>query len=311
MAQHALVLAIALGLCGCAAPSREGEAEARSLLGEPLYRPVIDGPRRAEVDQQLREARAMYDADPTSEQNVIWFGRRLAYAGRFKEAVDVYSKGVDRLPRSYRLLRHRGHRLITLRRFDDALRDLALAAELCVSMPDELEPDGVPNASGVPRSTDRSNIFYHHGLVLYLMGRWEESDAAFARRLSVSAFNDDMVVSMTHWRYLALRRSGRDRDANHLLESVREGMDIRENHGYYRLCLYYQGKISEDEALGRSPDGRADAGVAYGVAAVRLLNGDRRGGIELLEEAVRVSPWTSFGHIAAEADLARFARKER
>ena len=285
--------------------------EARSLLGEALYRPTIEEPRRTEVDQKLLAARAIYDADPTSEQSVIWYGRRLAYAGRFRDAVGVYSKGIDVLPGSYRLLRHRGHRLITLREFDRALRDLVRAAELCVSMPDELEPDGVPNASGVPRSTDQSNIYYHHGLVLYLMGRWEEADAAFAKRSSVAAFNDDMVVSMTHWRYLALRRSGRERDANHLLESVREGMDIRENHGYYRLCRYYQGKINEDEAIGRDADGRADAGVAYGVAAVRLLNGDRQGGIALLEETVRASPWASFGHIAAEADLARFARKDR
>lgn len=64
-------------------------------------------------------------------------------------------------------------------------------------------------------------------------------------------------------------------------------------------------------AIARSTDGRADAGVAFGVAAVRFLNGDRQGGVALLGETVRVSPWACFGRIAAEADLERFARKDR
>lgn len=306
LAASLFVLALALTAC---TSSPRGDVEGTSLLGTPLTRSPLAPERLPELERQLAEAKAALDRDPQSEDAAIWHGRRLAYLGRYRDAIDVFTRALAIHPDSHRLLRHRGHRYITLRQFDRAIADLQRAAAFCERVPDAIEPDGAPNARGTPRSTDRSNIYYHLGLALYLAGRFEESDAAFARRTALAAYNDDMIVSTTHWRYLALRRIGREADAAALLEPIRPGMYIAENDGYYRLCRYYKGLIAEDEALARKPDGGIDAGAAYGVAMMRHIRGDRAGARALFDEILAKTNWASFGHIAAEAEMARDPRR--
>ena len=74
-----------------------------------------------------------------------------------------------------RFYRHRGHRYISVRRFDEAAADLARAAELSEGVPDVVGEDGAPNAAGIPRSTSHSNIWYHLGLAYYLQGEFERA----------------------------------------------------------------------------------------------------------------------------------------
>ena len=55
---------------------------------------------------------------------LIWLGRRNAYLGNYKDAIGIYTEGIQKYPNDARFYRHRGHRLITLRCFDDAIADL-------------------------------------------------------------------------------------------------------------------------------------------------------------------------------------------
>ena len=98
---------------------------------------------------------------------------------------------------------------ICLGRCDRAL-ELAIdyAAALIEGTDDEVEPDGLPNALGIPVSTLHSNIWYHLGLARYLKGDYEGAVQAYGRGLEVSR-GPDNVVSTTHWLYMALRRLGR------------------------------------------------------------------------------------------------------
>ncbi len=68
------------------------------------------------------------------------------------------------------MYRHRGHRYITLREFDKAIADFNKAVELIEGTDDIVEPDGAPNAAGIPTSTLHTNIWYHLGLAHYLKG---------------------------------------------------------------------------------------------------------------------------------------------
>lgn len=282
-----------------------GEIEARSLLGRDLVRPSIPGERIAALEANLAATVAAYKAAPT-EENLIWVGRRLGYLGRFRDAVDVYIAGRREWPRSHAILRHLGHREITLRRFQSAEKHLALAATLAERVPDRAEPDGDPNPAGVARSTDRSNIYYHLGLARYLRGDYAGAVDGFGRRRGLASFNDDMLVSTTHWQYLALRRLGRHEDAAQLVADIRPGMDVLENHGYYALCLMYAGLKRPEDVIERKPDGSfADAGAAYGVAAYLALEGRGAESDTILRTLVEKNNWASFGVIAAEADLAR------
>lgn len=298
-----ILVAVLVVLAGCAG---QPGPEAHSMLGEPLRRESLPGVETPEKLRALEEARAALARSPDDEASWIWLGRRLGYLGRFREAIDVFSDGLRRHPESYRLLRHRGHRYISCRDLDRAVADLSLAARLSEGHADEVEPDGAPNPSGVARSTDRSNIYYHLGLAHYLRGEYEQADRAFAVRDGLESVNDDMIVSSTHWRYLALRRLGRDVDARALVGRVHEGMHVLENSGYHDLCLVYAGRMSPSTALSRATEGGSrDHSVEYGVAAFCMLSGEEVRAREMLEALVASPSWHSFGMIAAECDLAR------
>ena len=135
--------------------------------------PVMSADVLAKRETDLAAARAAHEKNPHDADALIWVGRRLGYLGRYRDAIDVFTEGVKKHPRDARMLRHRGHRWITLRDFDRAIRDLDRAAELVRGTPDQIEPDGLPNARNIPTSTLQSNIWYHLGLAHFLKGDFE------------------------------------------------------------------------------------------------------------------------------------------
>lgn len=289
-----VVIILTLGACA--------SHQSWPAMGRPRDAEPITPERLATLESNLAAARADYDADPRSEDAAIWYGRRLGYLGRFEQAIDIYTKGLRDHPQSYRLLRHRGHRYITLRWFDDAARDLTRAAELIKGTPDAIEPDGAPGPTNAARSTDHSNIYYHLGLAHYLRGDFAKSNDAFARRNGLAAFNDDMLVSTAHWRYLALRRLGREREAKEVLSEVGPTPDVRENNGYLKICRMYQDARPMEHVAAAMT---GDPGYAYAVAMALLLEGHPAESERVLRRIVAETSWVSFGHIAAEAELAR------
>ena len=327
------VVVLALGACGVDTPSADmisntsaGDAAAEgrqpqglSLLGEPLYAPRLSPETRAEREAQLAQARAQYQQNPRDESNIIWLGRRLAYLGRYKDAIAVYRGGLAEYPNSYKLRRHRGHRFITLRRFDDAIGDLSRAAELIQGRPDEIEPDGLPNPRNIPTSTSHSNIYYHLGLAHYLKGEIEDALEAY-RRCMDFATNNDMRCATSYWLYLTLDRLGRDDEAMAVLEHVTADLEIIENFAYHKLLLLYQGELTPQQvrhslaALSPARRGDApaptsdainDATIAYGLGAWHLIHGRTTEASGIFKEITSGSAWPAFGHLAAEAELAR------
>src|SRR6185295_645182 len=119
--------------------------EATSLFGKPLVSAPPTGEQKTRLEADLAKAQADYDRDPSSADAAIWLGRRLAYLGRFRDAIDVFSRGIAKHPDEPRLYRHRGHRYVTVRKFDEAIADLRKASQLVAGRKDEIEPDGAPN----------------------------------------------------------------------------------------------------------------------------------------------------------------------
>ncbi len=123
-----------------------------------------------------------------------------------------YTPGIRKYPRDARLYRHRGHRYITLRKFDLAIADFQKAVSLIKGLPDEVEPDGQPNARNIPTGTLQFNIWYHLGLAQYLPGRNKGALKSYRECLKVSR-NPDSLVATTHWLYMTLRRLKRKTEA--------------------------------------------------------------------------------------------------
>lgn len=264
------------------------------------------------METQLADARRDAAARPNDPEALIWVGRRIAYLGRYADAIAVFSDGIRRFPNDARFRRHRGHRYISIRRFDEAIADFEKAAELMAGRPDEIEPDGQPNARNAPIGSLQSNVWYHLSLAHYLKGDWDAAASAARSGFAVST-NADRLVSQTHWLYMALRRAGRVEEANASLEPIRDGFDIIENDSYYRLVRMYKGLLpvsATDSLVNAGIRNPSDASLAYGVGNWFLYTGDTTRALRLFDSMLASGQWASFGYIAAEADLARL-RKAR
>lgn len=277
----------------------------RSLLGEPLPLLTLDDEQRATLEDNLTQAQRDYEADPDDEMNIIWLGRRLAYLGRYHEAIDVFSRGVAGHPDSYRLLRHRGHRFITTRQLGRAVADLSNAAALAEDMPDQVESDGAPNADGIPTSTTHTNIYYHLGLAHYLQGEFDLALEAYQTCLEYCT-NNDITVATTYWLFLTARRTGQMDIAVAAIEPITADMHLLENHDYHRLLMLYKGHVREAELLEDIGAGDLSSStLLYGIAMQRLINGDEDGARELFQRIIDTGFWPAFGYIATEAELSR------
>ena len=274
-------------------------AQAVSLSGKALYSPA---PGQAVLDN-LAKAKADYDRAPDDADNIIWYGRRIAYTGDYRGAIEVFSEGVEKFPGDARMYRHRGHRYISIREFDRAIDDLEKAASLIEGTENEVEPDGAPNALNIPVSSLHGNVWYHLGLAYYLKQDWDNAHRAYKNGFDAGR-NDDNRVSTTHWLYSILRRKGDEAEAARVLDVITADMNIIENMSYHNLCLFYKGELSLDELLGDGDGSPAGVAVRYGAANWHYYNGDTEKAKAMLEELAGSAGWAGFGVIAAEADLA-------
>ena len=323
----AAVLGVALGGCSSSGPPAEPlppGAQARSLLGQPLFPPPVAEDQRAKLEQQLVEARAAWQAAPDDADALIWYGRRLGYLGQFHEAVEVFTDGVQRHPQDARLWRYRGHRWITLRQFDKAVADLERAVQLIQDQPDEPEPSGTPNARGIDLDTLHENVWYHLALAHFLRGEFEEALAGWETCLA-TARNDDGRAMCAYWIASAAGRAAAAAEARGdatqaaalrargaaALAGIRPDMDIVEYTSYHHLALAWKGELDPDALLASArADAEGDidlATIGFGVGNWHLCRGETAVARDVFVEVERGKSWHAFGHIAAEVELARAA----
>ncbi|HEX5833822.1 MAG TPA: tetratricopeptide repeat protein [Pyrinomonadaceae bacterium] len=269
-------------------------------------RPQLSAETQREFEAKLNEARELFDKEPSAER-VIWLGRRTAYLGRYKEAIEIFTNGIAKFPADARLYRHRGHRYLTLRCFDRAVEDFEKAAKLVKGKPDEIEPDGLPNARNIPTSTLQSNIWYHLGLAYYLKGDFRRALNAYREAEKVSN-NPDMLVATTHWLYMTLRRLKRENEAQQRLLKIKDDLQLIENADYYKLIRVYKGQLKAADLLAeisKNSDSLSNATLGYGLGNWLLYNGQRAEAEKIFRQITAGNQWASFGYIAAEAELAR------
>ena len=289
-------------LCAYAATA---SAQTNCLQTAREVRPELSAETQREFEAKLNEARELFDKEPSAER-VIWLGRRTAYLGRYKEAIEIFTNGIAEFPADARLYRHRGHRYLTLRCFDRAVADFEQAAKLIKGKPDEIEPDGLPNARNIPTSTLQSNIWYHLGLAYYLKRDFRRALNAYREAEKVSN-NPDMLVATTHWLYMTLRRLKRENEAKQTLVKIRDDLELIENADYYKLIRIYKGQLKAADLLAeisKNTDNLSNATLGYGLGNWLLYNGQRTEAEKIFRQITAGNQWASFGYIAAEAELA-------
>ena len=297
--KYYIFLFILLICCSCSTGDQNSNdsehIQCITLLGDTLFTPAV---KRVPALQNYLEAKNEYKSNMDDALSLIWYGRRAAYLGQYKEAIRLFGVGIDKHPEDARFYRHRGHRYISVRGFDSAIKDLRKAADLIKDKPDIIEPDGLPNSRNIPLSTLHGNIWYHLGLVYYLQNDLEKALIAFSHRSILHKY-DDNVVSGSQWIYMILRRMGRIEQAKELLAPIKAEMDIIENMSYHQICLFYKGELTVEEL-------KIDDVALYSLGNWYLYEKNdvekaKAYWSKLLEDG---NPY-SFAYIACEADWAR------
>lgn len=278
---------------------------AYSLTGEALRA----SPPSEKLLTKYLDRKDAYQNDPDNIDKLIWYGRFAAYKADYSEAIDIYTKGIEKFPTDPRLYRHRGHRYISIRKFDKAIEDLTHASKLIEGKANQVEPDGMPNEKNIPVSSLHGNIWYHLGLAHYLKNDLDKAHHAFNKCLN-SGNHDDNVVSSIHWLYMIARKQDKGSLANVYLQRINPNMEIIENFSYHDLCLFYKGLKDMDSLLDHDGAQASNDAVMYGVANWYLYNGNREKAKEQYEALLSRDSWSSFGFITAESDYLREFEKK-
>jgi len=306
---------VALTLVGCGGDSRaEGDSadadpqamspgpgspgwQATSLLGEELFQQEDTTGAIAAADAELATA-------PDDVELIIAAARVRRNFWQYRQAMELYSRAIELAPDDWRAYRFRGHRHISVREYDDAIRDLEAARD---------------------RAPLNWDVAYHLGLAYFLAGDFDAAADEYLRCLDMAddgeaqaadtedfrscaanADDPESLVAMTEWAVRALERAGRGGEAEARLAEIPSDLPIEVNLAYYHDLLFYKGELTEETLLGVGPDGpyRFET-VAQGVANRRLVQGDTAGAVELYERIMDDPWWPGFGRIAAETELAR------
>lgn len=282
--------------------------EAMSLDGKPLYPMEAATDTQRSRDSLLTLAQRNYELDSSKLENLIWVGRRLAYMNRYREAIDLYTKGLEKFPDSPELYRHRGHRYISTRHFDEAIADFEKAAALVKNKPVTIELDGIPNKMNKPLSSLQFNIWYHWALAYYLKGDFKRAAQLYEENLEYST-NPDLLCATADWLYMTYRRLGETKKADQVLALIKPDMEIIENQSYYNRLLMYKGLKKPEDLLNldnTDPDTKLNTVTqGYGVGNWYLYNQDTIRAKEIFEKVIDTGLWSAFGYIAAESDLVR------
>lgn len=284
-------------LLALSAAAEAPEVETISLLGKELLRPTPPAAAAAPQLEDIEALRGRLDERVNDAEALIWLGRRTAYLGRYREAIEIFGRGASLHPQDARFLRHRGHRHLTLREIPAAIADFERGLALTEGRPDEVEPDGLPNLFNRPTSTLKTNLWYHLGLASYLANDYRRAAEAFTACVALSD-NSDMWVAATYWRVLSLFRDGRAAEAREILAALPAELTLIENEEYFRLLELYAGRLKLEAFAAGVP-----ATLGYGLGAFHLIEGRPEKAREIFARVAEGNAWAAFGHLAAEAEL--------
>ncbi|MDG1857680.1 MAG: hypothetical protein P8I94_01170 [Emcibacteraceae bacterium] len=249
------------------------------------------------LEKDLEIAKGVMKIAPERASSYEWLGRRYGYLGMLPQAIEVFSDGLKKFPDSYKLYRYRGRHLARNYQWDQAISDYRIALDLLKNEPDSYEPNGIANALDLTISTFKQNIPYYLGQTSMATGDYETVISGMDEAINVPvhfAYMEELIP-VTLWKYLALRKLGRDDEAQAELKKVPDEYDLIENDQYHRAVNYLKGNYTREEFLKI-----ADVIGKYTIAMKDLLDGDKENAIKLFNETTDSGPR---GFWPSEAEL--------
>jgi tetratricopeptide (TPR) repeat protein len=273
--------------------------QAYSLSGKPLFSPVHDAKVLRRSDSVIQTIRSK---SKLSEDDFIEIGKQLVATARYKEAVENYTTGLNKFPESFKLLRHRGHRYLTLRKLDLVVKDLLRARDLIKSQPDSWEYD----AESKKTDTYQHQIEYHLGVFYFIKGAYKEAVAAFENSLKDAHIGNE-IVGTTDWLYNSYQRNGQRKEGEELLATITPDFNADHEQAYFRRIMLYKGVIKPKELVDEtaSPEKMnvQDVTRLYGLANWYGFQGQNQKAKELYARIVQSNSWPAFAYLASETEL--------
>lgn len=288
-----LLMAAPLALADEARP-----VEAISFGGEPIMRTELPDER---LSPALEEISALEASPSRTELDYVRLGELNASIGRFQDAIAAFGRGLDAYPDSYKLRRHRGHRLINVRALDRAIIDLSEAVAL---MPETPEPE--IRLTGDAYGSYQHWIWYHIGLYHYLSGDYDSAADAYRNALE-TAPSEGLKIGSADWLWNAAMRAGDSEAAQEALSGLPEVLPDGANQAYARRVALYRGEVEPGVILDLDkPEWTGgDMTIAYGVANWHAFNGDEATARRIYQRIVETPFWSGWAYVAAERELTR------
>ncbi len=279
-----------------------GEAqnpEAMSFAGKPLYSAVASPAALAKSDSTIVAIRSK---TRLTDDDYVEIGKQLVATARYREAVEIYSEGLVKYPTSYKLLRNRGHRYITLRKLDKAITDLKSAEKLIQNEPDLMEY----GLDGKPTATVRHQIWYHIGVYYYLTKDYVKSSKAFEKALDTAGDLKNLAGS-SDWLYNCYQRLGRKDEAAELLKLFTMETDTDRENAYFRRIMLYKGHITPEQLVdvNMAPEKMSVQEITklYGLANWYAYQGNKQKAQGYYLIILQSNAWPGFAFACAEKDL--------
>jgi tetratricopeptide (TPR) repeat protein len=272
--------------------------QAMSFAGKPLFATPPTAAALAKSDSAINAIKAKGEL---TEDDYVEIGKQLVATARYKEAVDNYTEGLAKSPNSYKLLRNRGHRYITLRQLDKCIADLTKAEELIRNEPDVMEF----GLDGKPTATVRHQIWYHIGVYNYLIGDYAKAGAAFEQAVATGGDLKN-VVGASDWLYNCYQRQGSKDKAEATIKPIMPDAATDRDNAYFRRIMLYKGVIKPEELVRVTmpPDsmGVNEVTKMYGLANWYAYNGDQATANTLYKTILQSNAWPGFAYAGAEKD---------
>jgi tetratricopeptide (TPR) repeat protein len=269
---RALLVVLALAAVPASAPSQTVQYSSPAGVS---YRAQADtGP--------VRRAEQALAAEPRNVQRFIALGVAQAGARQMREAVATFTRALAVAPNDPMLYRWRGHRNLSVRRFDDAMADLT---------------------RGYGMDSTNYGILYHLGVLRFVRGDFNAAADAFARA-QPRAPDGGELAGATDWLWMSLQRAGRAAEAAAML--ARRPDTLPAANAYVRRLKLYRGEIGPEAVLTPNDTGDVDvATLSFGLGNWYLVKGDTTRARELFRRSISSGGWPAFGFIASEAELSR------
>ncbi len=292
--------------------SEEKKFEAISLLGDTLYATRFSEEQQRAYTSALKAAQAAYQQNPANVNYVVQLGSSLTRLQFYRDAINIYSKGLSNFPKNAGLYQYRGQCYITTRQFDKAIADLEKSAQLLSNPSVTIKPE----ASTATRIPDLSfDVYYNLGVAYYLSGQYGKAAQMYEKCLTY-AQKDQETAAAADWLYMTYRRLGEDEIAEKTLDIIKDELDRYDQEGYFERIMMYKGLVEPEtllqynDSLSSSYSNSLMTANTYGVGNYYLTNGEEENGYKLLHKVVDSKYWVGLGYIAAEADLARMQQED-